>query len=64
MLEDLDQRSLRSEVIAAGKDPFVANYPRDIPTTVLAPAMLFEDITVKRANDKNPKLPYYPPPSE
>lgn len=62
MLEDLDQRSLRSGIIAAGKDPFIANYMRDIPTTVLAPALLFEDITVKRANEKNPKLPYYPPP--
>lgn len=63
-LEDLDQRSLRTEVIAAGKDPFVANYMEEIPTTVLAPALLFEDITVKRANDKNPKLPYYPPPAD
>lgn len=63
-LEDLDQRSLRTEVIAAGKDPFVASYMREIPTTVLAPALLFEDITVKRANEKNPKLPYYPPPAD
>jgi predicted Zn-dependent protease len=64
MLEDLDQRSLRSGILAAGKDPFIANYMGDIPTTVLAPALLFEDITVKRANEKNPKLPYYPPPAD
>jgi TldD protein len=64
MLEDLDQRSLRSGILAAGRDPFVANYLRDVPTTVLAPAFLFEDITVKRANEKNPKLPYYPSPAD
>jgi hypothetical protein len=29
---------------------------------VLAPALLFSDVTVKRANETNDKLPYYPPP--
>lgn len=62
MLEDLDHRSLRSEIVAAGKEPFIANYMHEVPTTVLAPALLFEDVTVKRANEKNPKLPYYPAP--
>lgn len=64
ILEDLDQRSLRSGILAAGNEPFVANYMRDIPTSVIAPALLFEDITVKRANEKNSKLPYYPPPAD
>ncbi|HXR40623.1 MAG TPA: metallopeptidase TldD-related protein [Terracidiphilus sp.] len=61
-LDDLDQRALRSSVEAAGKDLFVANYFGDVPETVLAPALLLDDVTVKRANEKNEKLPFYPPP--
>lgn len=61
-LDDLDQRALRSGVEAAGKDLWVANYPGEVPTTVLAPALLLSDGTVKRANEKNEKLPFYPPP--
>ena len=62
VLDDLDQRALRSSVEAAGKDLWVANYFGDVPETVLAPALLFDDITVRRANEKNDKLPFYPPP--
>ena len=61
-LDDLDQRALRSSVEAAGKDLFVANFFGDVPETVLAPALLLNDGTVKRANEKNDKLPFYPPP--
>jgi predicted Zn-dependent protease len=61
-LDDLDQRALRSGVEAAGKDLFVANYFGDVPATVLAPALLLGDVTVRRANEKNEKLPFYPPP--
>jgi TldD protein len=62
VLADLDERALRSSVEAAGKDLFVANYFGDPATTVLGPALLFDDATVKRANQKNDKLPFYPPP--
>jgi len=61
-LDDVDQRALRSSVSAAGKDLYVANFFGDIPVTVLAPALLIDDVTVKRANEKNGKLPFYPPP--
>jgi predicted Zn-dependent protease len=61
-LGDLDQRALRSSVEAAGKDLFVANSFGDVPQTVLAPALLLDDVTVRRANEKNDKLPFYPPP--
>jgi len=61
-LDDLDQRALRSGVVAAGKKPFIANYDGAVPETILAPALLFDDVTVKRANEKNDKLPFYPPP--
>jgi hypothetical protein len=61
-LEDLDQRTLRSGIIAAGKEQYVANYDSAVPETILAPALLFDDVTIRRANEKNDKLPYYPPP--
>jgi len=62
VLDDVDDRALRSSIEAAGKDLFVANYFGDVPTTVMAPALLFDDATVRRANAKNEKLPFYPPP--
>jgi TldD protein len=61
-LDDLDQRALRSSLVAAGKDLFIANSFGDVPETVLAPALLLGDVTVRRANEKNEKLPFYPPP--
>ncbi len=61
-LDDVDQRAMRSSIAAAGKDLFLGNYFGDIPQTVLAPALLFEDATIRRANEKNGKLPFYPPP--
>ena len=62
VLADIDERALRSSIEAAGKDLWVANFFGDPPTTVLAPALLFDDATVRRANAKNDKLPFYPPP--
>ena len=61
-LDDLDQRALRSSVEAAGKNLFIANFFGDVPETVLAPALLLDDVTLRRANEKNDKLPFYPPP--
>jgi TldD protein len=61
-LADIDQRALRSSIEAAGKDLFVANFFDEIPQTVIAPALLFGDATIRRANEKNEKLPFYPPP--
>jgi len=62
VLDDLDQRALRSSVVATGKDLWVANYSGEVPQTILAPALLLDDVTVRRANEKNDKLPFYPPP--
>ena len=61
-LQDLDLRALRSGIVAAGNDLFANNQLGGVSETVLAPALLFDDITVKRANEKNEKLPFYPPP--
>jgi hypothetical protein len=61
-LDDLDQRALRSSIEAAGKDMWVSNTLGEVPDTVLAPALLLNDGTVKRANEKHEKLPFYPAP--
>jgi hypothetical protein len=61
-LADIDIRALRSSIEGAGKDLFVENSFGEVPETVIAPALLFDDATVKRANEKNDKLPFYPPP--
>jgi predicted Zn-dependent protease len=61
-LADLDDRSMRSSIEAAGKDLWVGNFAGEIPETVLAPALLLDDITIRRANEKNDKLPFYPAP--
>ena len=62
IFDDLDQRALRADVLAAGKQLKAANYSGEIPETVLAPALLLDDVTIRRANNKNDKLPFYPPP--
>ena len=62
MLDELDQRSLRSDIVAAGNDPFIANSAGAVPTTTIVPSLLFGDIGVKRATQEQEKLPYYAPP--
>jgi TldD protein len=63
VFDELDNRSLRSSIVAAGNDPYVSNSLGAIPQTTIAPSMLFDDIGVKRANVEQQKLPYYEPPA-
>jgi TldD protein len=60
--DELDNRSLRSGIIAAGNDFYVSNSLGAVPQTIIAPSILFEEIGVKRATVEQQKLPYYPPP--
>ncbi len=60
--DEVDNRSLRSSVIAAGGTPWVSNALGPIPQTTIAPALLFDDVVVKRATEEQQKLPYYAPP--
>jgi len=61
--DELDTRSLRSDIVAAGGDPYVDQTLGPIPTTTIAPSLLFDDVGIKRATVEQEKLPYYPPPS-
>jgi TldD protein len=62
--DELDNRSLRSGIIAAGNDPYVSNSLGALPQTIIAPSILFDEIGVKRATVEQQKLPYYPPPPQ
>ncbi len=62
IFDELDNRSLRSDILAAGDDPFVAQTLGAVPQTTITPSLLFGDIGVKRASEEQQKLPYYPPP--
>jgi hypothetical protein len=63
IFDELDNRSLRSDIVAAGDDPYVSNSLGTVPQTVIAPSLLFGDIGVKRASEEQQKLPYYAPPT-
>jgi TldD protein len=63
IFDELDNRSLRSDIVAVGNDPYVSNSLGAVPQTTVAPSMLFDDIGVKRAPFEQQKLPYYAPPA-
>jgi TldD protein len=63
IFDELDNRSLRSDIVATGNDPYVSNSLGTVPQTTIAPSLLFDDIGVKRATLEQQKLPYYGPPA-
>ena len=62
VFSELDVRSLRNNVIAAGDDPLLSNRVASFPTTIVSPSVLFDELEVKRADTSKDKLPDYPPP--
>jgi predicted Zn-dependent protease len=65
VFDELDTRSLRSDIIAAGDDStaYISNLLGALHQTTIAPSLLFGDIGVKRATEEQQKLPYYGPPA-
>ncbi len=63
MFNELDVRTLRNNLAAAGNDPLVSNRPGGYPSSVVAPSILFDELEVKRADTSKDKLPEYPPPA-
>lgn len=63
VFDELDNRSLRSDIVATGDDPYVSNSLGAVSQTIIAPSLLFDDIGVKRAVEEQQKLPYYSPPA-
>ena len=60
---ELDVRALRNNLIAAGDDPYFDNHPLNIPHSIVAPSILFDELEVKRANQNKEKLPEYSAPA-
>ncbi len=62
VFNELDVRTLRNNLTAAGNDPLVSNRPGGLPSSVISPSILFDELEVKRADTSKDKLPEYPPP--
>jgi TldD protein len=62
VFSELDIRALRSDLIAVGNDPLVSNRSGGVPTTIISPSLLFDELEVKRADTSKDKLPDYPAP--
>ncbi|MGB8010243.1 MAG: metallopeptidase TldD-related protein [Terriglobales bacterium] len=60
---DLDVRSLRSDLIAAGTTPAVEDRSEPVWFSVASPALLFDELQVKRTQVAKQKLPEYPAPA-
>ena len=66
--DELDTRTLRNDLIALGNDALVSNREGAIPTTVVSPSMLIDELEVKRNNQsvqcgKRPGATTLPPTS-
>jgi TldD protein len=62
VFNELDIRALRSDLMAVGDDPLVSNRVGGVPSTVISPSLLFDELEVKRADTSKDKLPDYPAP--
>ena len=60
---DLDMRALRNNIVAAGKEIDSEDRLDPIPQSVVSPALLFDELEVKRGDAAKQKLPDYPPPA-
>lgn len=59
---DLDTRSMRNDIVAAGSKVTVDNLPGAVPHSIVSPGLLFDELEVKRVDQNKDKLPEYPPP--
>jgi TldD protein len=63
VFNQLDTRALRSGIIAAGNDRYIYNRTEPLPSSIVAPSLLFDDLELQRANRTREKLPSYPAPA-
>jgi hypothetical protein len=62
IFNQLDIRTLRSDIIAAGSDAYVYNRTEPLPSAIVAPSLLFDELEIQRANRTREKPPQYPAP--
>jgi len=60
---ELDTRSLRSDVIAAGDDLEASNRTGMVDQSIINPSLLFDELQVKRLDASKDKLPEYAAPA-
>ena len=60
---DLDTRALRNDIVAAGREFDSDDRLDPVPQSVVSPALLFDELEVKRGDVPKQKLPEYPPPT-
>jgi len=63
VFKQLDTRALSSDVVAAGSDAYVYNRSEPLPSSIVAPSLLFGELEIQRANHTREKLPQYPAPA-
>jgi len=59
---DLDVRSLRRDLIAAGATTNTETHLESVPYSVVSPALLFDELQAKRTQASKQALPEYPAP--
>jgi TldD protein len=62
LLNELDVRGIRNDLIAVGNDMFVSNRAGNVSGTVISPSMLFDELEIRRDDRAKAKLPEYPAP--
>jgi hypothetical protein len=63
VFKDLDIRTLRRDIVAAGSDSYVYNRIEPLASSIVAPSLLFDELDIQRANRTREKLPQYPAPA-
>ena len=63
VFNQLDTRTLRSDIIGAGNDTYVYNRSDPLPSAIVAPSLLFDELEIQRANRTREKLPSYAAPA-
>lgn len=61
-LNQLDAKKLRTSIIAAGNDAFVYNRSAPLPTSIVSPSLLIDELEIQRKNSRE-GLPGYPAPN-
>ncbi len=62
VLNELDIRGLRGDLVAVGNDQMASNRMGTIPASVISPSMLFDELELRRDDRAKAKLPEYPAP--
>jgi TldD protein len=62
IFNQLDTRALRTDIVAAGNDRYVYNRTEPLPSAIVAPSILFDELEIQRSNRTREKPPKYPAP--